>query len=530
MTGELEDHEIAEAFGETEDIDGPDSELPSLDDMDAEQDTDTVEPSDYTQQLLLSYLISAPELWVKCAPLIDAKYFDPQYRPVINKITEHLKKYKDMPNPDIIHAATGVKLTFRDDAKEESRQSFVCDQVEEFCRTTAFHDFLVHASEVTASDRSRGTLASLMKDAANIERMSLIRNMGTEIHGGAVPILTRAEESDNQSTGFSHMDRAFSGGLTMPSFNIVSAASGDGKSIYLQNQIVNYVEQGRNCIFYTLELEPAIVIKRFSAMMTNTDIAQVYNHLDTIGHALHTRGKTDGDLWVVKFPMIGTSMSDIAAHYQELTMHTGLNFPCVAIDYIDIMEPDQKVDKSNIHMKDKFVSEEMNDWAHENNIILWSASQQTKGAQDEKDPRQSGVAGGAPKINTCDNLIIGKRSEDDHEDERWWAHVAKARSSGATKAKVPLHWDSRTQRMSDGDRDLFEKSNPKIFGFKRPAEESRGRVNESVKNDPIVKELGIQVKEEEEKSGSSKNAVEAFAKLRSLHHPQQELVNNDETE
>jgi hypothetical protein len=524
MTDELE-HEMEENFGD--DNDGPDEDqLPSLDDMDAAKESGTVEPSDYTQQLLLSYLISAPELWVKCAPIIDAKYFDPQYRPVIKNIAAHLKTYGDLPDTDMIHADTGVRLTLKDDADKPSRQESVCDRVEEFCRTTAFHDFLVSAAEETEEDGSRSTLSALMKKAAAIEGMSLTRNLGIEVHGGTVNILTKAEKDDNIPTGFRDMDHAFGGGLTRPSFNIVSCASGDGKSIYLQNQLVNYIEQGMNTIFYSLELEPAIVIKRFAAMMTNTSIDQIYSHLDTVGFAMRTRGKTDGELWVKKFPMVGTSMSAIAAHYQELTMHTKLQFGAVAIDYIDVMDPDEKIDKSNIHIKDKLVSEEMNDWTHKNSLILWSASQQTKGAQDEAAPRQSGVAGGTPKISTCDNLIIGKRNEDDTEDERWWAHIAKARSSGANKTKIPLHWDSQTMRMGDDDIEKFKEANPKLFGFKH-SPSKKSDTSERIKNDPIAQELGVELAEKPAESGSGIKVVETLTKLRNFTHSQQDMKNDE---
>lgn len=530
MTDETE-HEMAEYFADEMGYGADDDEellkLPSLDDMDAAKDAEADQPSDLTQHLLLSYLLSAPELWVKCAPILDAKYFDPQYRPVIKNIVEHLKTYGDMPDVDMIHADTGVKLTLKEDASEPSRQESVCDRVEEFCRTTAFRDFLAEAAEVTDTDRSRSTLASLMKQAAEIEIMSLTRNMGIEIHGGTVESLTQSEKDDNLSTGYRDMDHAFSGGLTRPSFNIVSCASGDGKSIYMQNQLVNYIEQGMDTIFYTLELEPSIVIKRFAAMMTNTHIDQVYSHLDAVGYAMRTRGKTDGSLWVMKFPMVGTSMSDIAAHYQEITMQEKKFFGAVAIDYIDVMDPNEKIDKTNIHIKDKLVSEEMNDWAHKNKIILWSASQQTKGAQDEKDPRQSGVAGGTPKISTCDNLIIGKRSEDDIEDERWWAHVQKARSSGANKAKVPLKWNSHTMRMTDGERERFEEANPRLFSYKRLVTSiKKNESPELIKNDPLAQEMGVEMTEKPAESGTGMKVADTLSRLRSITHAQQDKKND----
>ena len=528
---DLEDHEYEEFFDG--DDDGPDEEelqgkskkLPSLDEM--EEDTVDLEPSDYTQHTLLSYLVAAPELWVKCAPIIKDVYFDPQYRPVIAKIESHLKEYGDMPNPDMIHMATGVRLKEREDASKESRQEWVCDQVEEFCRTTAYQDHLLKAAEITATDKSRDTIAGLMKEATAISQISLVRNLGVSVHDGAVEILTESEKDDNITTGFKLMDRAFSGGLTRPSFNIVSCASGDGKSIFMQNMLVNYIEQGMNCIFYSLELEPAIVLKRFAAMMTGTAIDLVYSHLDTVGNSLRTRGKTDGSLWVKKFPMVGTSMADIAAHHLEIEMHLGIQFGAVAIDYIDVMDPVEKIDKANIHLKDKYVSEEINDWAHENGKIVWSASQQTKGAQDEKDARQSGVAGGTPKISTCDNLIIGKRNEDDTEDERWWGHVAKARSSGATKTKIPLHWNSKTMRMQDGDPDLFEEANPKLFNRKRSKEGESLMGSERIKNDPLAQEQGVEFEVKKEDTGKRVRVVDTLSRLRGITHQQEELKDGE---
>lgn len=531
---ELEEHEMEEFFdgddsGPDEKSLRPDKPLKSLAQMEAE-DTSAPAPSDYTQHLLLSYLIAAPELWVKCAPIIKAEYFDPEYRPVIAYIEAHLKKHKDMPDAGIVMSEVGVQLDVKTDAHKQSRQDYVCDALEEFCRTTAYQDHLLKAAEITQTDRSRATLAGLMKEAADIERISLTRNLGIEIHTGTVEVLKKAEKDDNVSTGFALMDRAFSGGLTRPSFNIVSCASGDGKSIFMQNMMVNYAEMGVNTVFYSLELQPSIVIKRYAAMMTDTHIDQVYSHLDTVAHSLHTRGKTDGAMWVVKFPMVGTTMADIQAHRLELQMHTGLHFGAVAIDYIDVMDPVQKVDKANIHLKDKFVSEEMNDWAHQNGIILWSASQQTKGAQDEKDPRQSGVAGGTPKVSTCDNLIIGKRNEDDIEDERWWAHVAKARSSGATKAKIPLYWNSMTMRMSDGDRDLFEEANPKLFGRKKMDQKtSASGVSDRVKNDPLAQEQGVNVATKEmEKTGKDRQNAAFLSNLSRMKHHQEELKDDGE--
>jgi len=495
-------------------VDGPDEdELQSVDDMIDEAESD-IEPSDYTQHMLLSYLVSNPSLWIKCRPIIKESYFDREYRPVIDLLRKHVDQYNDLPNPIIIHAKTGVKLNYMDDAQKDSRVSWFCDAMEEFCRIQAFHSFLINAAEKTESDRSGDTLASLLKDAEQVVQISLHRDLGLEIHDSTRDVLTSAQKDDNITTGYTMLDRAFSGGITRPSFNLVSAASGDGKSIFMQNLAVNAAENGENVIFYSLELEPAIILKRFVAMMTDTNINLVYEHLDSVAYTMYSRKKKDGEIWVKKFPMTNTTVADIASHYLELTMQTGMYFGFVCVDYIDVMYPiTSKVDIGNIHQKDKAVAEELNDWTHKQKIICWSASQQTKGAQDEKDARQSGVAGGTPKINTCDNLIIGKRSEKDKEDERWWGHIAKARSSGGTKAKVPFRWNKDTQRMFDGDPELFEEANPFLFGKKR-SHLSEDDESERISNDPLLKGSKLLKKEAKPvgKEGTGKATLDRLAK------------------
>ena len=498
-----------------DDIDFLEAQEGGLRDVDAmieEQGSDDYVPSDYTQHLLLSHLVADPSMWITCAPLVKEEYFDKEFRPVIRRIHEHMKKYKDMPDPMMIHAETGVQLAdVGDKAGKESTQKWLSDSVEEHCRSQAYYDHLVKAADLIEGDKSRDAIAGLLKEAQAIASMSLHRDLGHEVHESIGDILTEAKQYDNISTGLTFLDMALSGGISRPSFNLVSAASGDGKSIFMMNMGMYAAERGENVVYYSLELQPNIIMKRYGAMMTDTDINSMYQNLDSVVYQMNRRKKTDGAMYVVRFPISGTTVADIQAHHLELTMQTGLYFGTICIDYIDLMNPVQQVDKANIHLKDKFVAEEINDWTHDNELITWSAAQQTKGAQDEKVARQSGVAGGAPKINTCDNLIIGKRSDEDKENETWWAHIEKNRDGAGTKRKVPLLWNSQTQKMTNGDRDLFEESCPDLFGHKRqPKSKEADAATDRVRNDPLVKEMGVEVPEAKERVVGKENKARSI--------------------
>ena len=103
------------------------------------------------------------------------------------------------------------------------------------------------------------------------------------------------------------------------------------------------------------------------------------------------------------------------------------------------------------------------------------------------------------KVYACDNLLIGKRTDDDAMMQRIWAHCKKARSSGGINAAIPIFWDRKTQRMSDwrgpngndkgGDDSEFRRANPRMFGV-APA---RNRVE----GDPVAAEMGVTLPEKD---------------------------------
>lgn len=479
---EYDDYPTGEAPDEFDEI-GPSTPV-----RDREE---TIAEGDLSQHLLLSYLTTNPLLWSKCSPIVKETYFSDDMRKVVRYIREFEHKYKRLPSNKIIRADTGILLDTLDDATDPGIFAYVCDQVEEFCRQQAFIDLLMRASETIDTDRSRTTVAKFQKEAEQVARISVAQDLGYEVHENVQDVLKRAETQDGISTGLEFLDRALDGGVTMPSFNLVSASSGDGKSIWLQNMAVNYARMGYNVVFYTLELEPATIMKRFAAMMTDTDIRYVYRELDAIAFKMHTQGKTEGNIWLKKLPMTGTTMADIRAHHNDLRIATGKDWPVVCIDYMDVMHPVQTgIKLDNIHIKDQYVATEMNDFAHDPMFqkIVWSASQQVKGAQDDKDAKQSGVSGGAPKVNTVDNLLIIKRTNEDRQEEQAWVHIEKGRSSNAKGMKLPIHWNARTQRQTNGSEELFAEANP--FFMRLHGQETRD--TNRVTRDPIAREQGVE--------------------------------------
>lgn len=466
--------------------DGPDEEFGPVEDIDIDEPSGSGggEGGDVVQRMLLSYLSSNYEMWIRCAPVLDEKYFDGDYQTVVRSIKEFERKHNKLPSKSMIEADTGMRLEIPEDVDDVRVIQIVCDRVEEFCRHQAAVDFLINTADIINKDRSRGTLTSLVSEMSRIAGISVRQDLGYEVHEHVAQLLEMAEQSDALPTGFDFLDASLNGGVTQPSFNLVSAASGQGKSVYLQNQAINYARQGHNVVYISLELPEFMLMKRFAAMMTDTDINMIYANIDTVRMKLRNSSRREGRIQIKRMSMTNTTLADIRAYVNELVSATGLVWSHIMIDYMDLMRPMRPgIRPDNIHLKDQAVSEELYEWTHEPGSlkVVWSASQQVKGAKDEKDARQSGVAGGVGKVNTCDNLLILKRSLEDIQEQRTWCHVEKGRNGGQGM-RIPFMWDGGTQRMSNPIEfeDLFIEANS-------PGGKEKEERKSKMSNDPLVR-------------------------------------------
>jgi len=59
------------------------------------------------QRLLLEYLVSSQELFVKVSPILKTQYFDPKIKNVVNFVKTYFDEYKAPPTVDQIKAETG---------------------------------------------------------------------------------------------------------------------------------------------------------------------------------------------------------------------------------------------------------------------------------------------------------------------------------------------------------------------------------------------------------------------------------------
>jgi archaellum biogenesis ATPase FlaH len=294
----------------------------------------------------------------------------------------------------------------------------------------------------------------LIKDAVQI---SLTKDMGTDYFLDPRARLMAIKSNNGQvSTGWPTLDKRLFGGMNRGELNIFAGGSGSGKSLFMQNIAINWVTQGLNGVYLSLELSEGLCAMRMDSMVANVSTKEVFKDLDTIEMKVKMVGKKSGVLQI-KYMPAQSNVNQIRSYLKELQIQTGMRLDFIMVDYLDLVMPvSAKVSPNDLFVKDKYVSEELRNLARELNILMITASQLNRGAVEEIEFDHSHIAGGLSKINTADNVFGIFTSRAMRERGRYQLQLMKTRSSSGVGMKVDLEYDLETLRITDPGEEAQE--------------------------------------------------------------------------
>ena len=116
-------------------------------------------------------------------------------------------------------------------------------------------------------------------------------------------------------------------------------------------------------------------------------------------------------------------------------------------------------------VKDKYVSEELRNYAVEKQCLLCTASQLNRASVEEIEFDHSHIAGGLSKVQTADNVIGIFTSRAMRERGRYQIQFMKTRSSSGVGHKVDLEFDVDTLRI----KNLEEEESKSAYSYKTSA-------------------------------------------------------------
>lgn len=408
--------------------------------------------TDYTpelQKLFLEFLVQDQELFVRVNGILEAEYFDRAFRKTVTFLKEHASEYHAQPTLEQVRAVTGVELQRIEDIDSRHQEWFV-EEFQKFCKYKALEAAILKSTDLLEK-HEYGAVEKLVKDAIQV---GLASHLGTDYwESPAERIELVRQNRGGTSTGWKSIDRKLYGGVNRGELMIFAAASGGGKSLFLQNLALNWAADGHNVCYVSLELSEELCSMRLDSMLSGMNTKDVFKNVGDVELKVKMQGKKSGALQIVQLKN-GITVNDLTAYLRELEIKTGKKFDCMLVDYLDLMHPaGVKVDPSNLFIKDKYVSEELRNFAVENNLLFATASQLNRSAVEEVEFDHSHISGGLSKIQTADNVIGIFTSQAMRERGRYQIQFMKTRSSSGVGQKVDLAFDVEGLRITDLDED-----------------------------------------------------------------------------
>lgn len=416
------------------------------------EETEYKDYSEETQKLLIQFMISHPNAFVRCQNIVKAEYWSEKLRPAVRYLMKFSNEYRALPTPEQIQAECKLDIT-RIDNIQENHVDWFLNTVEDFCRHRAMEALVFDGPKLIAE----GNYAELERRSKENMLISLQTELGTDYFMNPLERLeTMRRKTDTKSTGWRDIDRKLYGGLNRGELTIFAGGPGSGKSLFLQNLALNWVMMGLNVVYISLELSEELVGLRIDSMITGVSTSDIFKNMEQVAMRLGAVKRQQGAQWgkfhIKKMPMAGTSANDIRAYLKEYEIQTGIRPDALLVDYLDLLTPfSVKIQAGDQFIKDKYTSEELRALAVEWNVLCGTASQLNRTSVQESNYDISHIAGGISKINTADNVMAIHTSQVLRSRGLYELQFLKTRSSSGVGQHVTLSIDPSSLRISDFD-------------------------------------------------------------------------------
>jgi archaellum biogenesis ATPase FlaH len=415
------------------------------------------------QKLFIEMMLADPQSYVRVQNIFNPNNFDRSLQSAAKFIKEHCEKHVIMPLHEQINAATSNSFQPIPGMTEEHIGWFLTE-FEGFTKQKELERAILKAADMLEKG-DFDPVEKIIKDAVQI---SLTKDLGTDYFEDPITRLTKIKNNNGQtSTGWTTLDQKLYGGFNRGELNIFAGGSGSGKSLFMQNIACNWVLAGLNGVYITLELSEELTAMRIDGMLTNTPSKDIFKNIEDIEVKVKMLGKKSGRLQI-KYMPAQSNINDVRAYIKELQIRSGRRVDFVMIDYLDLLMPvSAKVSPSDLFVKDKYVSEEIRNFAKEMDILLVTASQLNRASVEEVEFDHSHISGGISKINTADNLFGIFTSRSMREHGKYQLQLMKTRSSSGVGQKIELEFDIDSLRIRDLAEDAeyqqFKKQSSSIF-------------------------------------------------------------------
>ena len=424
--------------------------------------------SENIQRGIIYLLKSDKDFYLQIINLVKAEYFEfPTHSTIFATVQEHYEKYKTLPNDDFIEQQVKGKkgsLESLSDYSDEleyinkmdtssiNAHDYFLDLIEGFAKREAMKDAIKQSLVLIKEDRVEET-EELVRKALLVSRTV---DVGQSYFDDLSDRWDRTFNADLSSykhkTLLPSVNTSLDGGPGKKELCMVVAPPGVGKSIYLVNQGVTTLMEGKKVLYVSMEMSQDRVAQRFDSATTLVPQEQIKHssgQLKVKERLSIFQDNFPGSRLIIKeFPTGTINVNHLRALLVQLKNHDNFVPDLILVDYLELMNPVREIQSE--HQAQQRIAEELRGVAMEMDILVWTATQTNRQGRTVKIITDTELADSYGKIRVCDLSISLNQTQEEYDNGRMRGYVMKSRN-GRASFTIPMNINYDTLRMTEGD-------------------------------------------------------------------------------
>lgn len=375
-----------------------------------------------TGQLCITHCIHNSEYMRKVFPYLKEEYFETSGQKELFKIIKtHIAEYNVAPSleaiailiqdtpmaeklfDDVVATMTMIQNSY----DSQTQTEWLVDHTEEWVKEREIFNALNECVSIAAGnckDKTKHHIPEIMMNALSV---SFDSYLGMDYFD---------EDQSEEQFRWMHdaqtkipfciqiLNQVTKGGILPKTLNIVMAGINVGKTTFLIDRAAEWLEAGKNVVYFTLEVAENVIRERMDVRTMGVDFDKLHS-LDMTRYKNRLnklQEKTDGHLTIKEYPAGMAHVGHFRHFLNELWIKKRIKPDLIVIDYLgeaqSALLPPSAMSNSNLYYTS--VAREFRALGTEFSCPVWTAAQFNRGGQASMsvDVTDVGDSIGIPKV------------------------------------------------------------------------------------------------------------------------------------
>jgi archaellum biogenesis ATPase FlaH len=331
----------------------------------------------------------------KALPFVKPDYFTNRIEKLLyEEVDKFVQQYKNLPTKETILIEFGRRKDLNDEEvklikelvtsfnDEKSDLQWLLDTTEKFCKDRAVHNAVLSGIKILdGKDREKQpeAIPSILSEALAV---SFDNHIGHDYIGDAESRFDWYHTKEKRYPfDLNFFNKITKGGVPSKTLNIALAGTGVGKSLFMCHVASNFLTQGQNVLYVTLEMAEERIAERIDANLMDVTMDDLHDMPKQLydDKMAKLRSKTTGQLIIKEYPTASAHAGHFRALINELSLKKSFKPDVLFIDYLNICASSRfKGGNISSYFYVKAIAEELRGLAVEFNLPIFSATQTTR--------------------------------------------------------------------------------------------------------------------------------------------------------